>query len=118
MSDEESASDEEESELVIEAMLLQKEEKAKKARDQATISMLNTEIEGYGRPGCCLKEEECFYCKEKCDSLAGNPSKWPIKLPVDPDSPGKPKHLHVGCVLMRLKKLEEIEKVIDRQWKM
>lgn len=118
VSDEKSTSDKDESELAIEVMLIQKEERARKAREHELFSMLNSEIEGYGKPGICCEKAECFYCKEKCDPFAGNPSKWPIKLPVDPEKPGKPISLHVGCVMIRLKKLEEIERLIDKQWKM
>lgn len=46
-------------------------------------------------------DEPCYYCGKPCDSLAGNPSKWPIPL-CHTDAPGVVKWHHTGCVTERL----------------
>lgn len=45
--------------------------------------------------------EPCYYCAKLCDSLAGNPSHWPIPL-CHEDEPGRVKWHHTGCVTERL----------------
>lgn len=50
-------------------------------------------IEGHGHL--------CYYCKEPCNGLAGNPDKWPIPL-CHSDDPGVVKWHHIGCVRDRL----------------
>lgn len=45
--------------------------------------------------------ESCYYCHKACDSLAGNPSMWPVGL-SHPDDPGRMKWHHTGCVSERL----------------
>ena len=47
--------------------------------------------------------ENCYYCAKACDSLAGNPSMWPVGL-CHPDAPGRLKWHHTGCVSERLHK--------------
>ena len=54
--------------------------------------------------------ELCYYCKEPCNSLAGNPGKWPIAL-SHPDEPGVVKWHHTGCISERLIRLEKYEKI-------
>ncbi|MFI5296483.1 MAG: hypothetical protein ACHREM_00175 [Polyangiales bacterium] len=53
-------------------------------------------------------DEPCYYCKETCDSLAGNPSRWPIAL-CHEDDPGVVKWHHVGCVSDRLHRIADAE---------
>lgn len=55
------------------------------------------------------KESKCFYCDEETNSLAGNPSKWALRLPVDPKEPGRPKTVCTGCVLERLRIAESVK---------
>lgn len=59
----------------------------------------------------------CYYCEKACNSLAGNPSKWPIPL-CHADDPGKVKWHHIGCVSSRLAQLEAAlnpsEEVVER----
>ena len=50
-------------------------------------------MEGHG--------EACYYCGEECNSLAGNPGRWPIPL-THPDEPGVVKWHHIRCVSERL----------------
>lgn len=45
--------------------------------------------------------EPCYYCGEPCDSVAGDPSRWPLGFP-HADDPGVVKYQHVGCVVSRL----------------
>lgn len=47
----------------------------------------------------------CYYCKEPCNALAGNPEKWPIPL-CHRDDPGQVKWHHIGCVTERLEPAE------------
>jgi hypothetical protein len=54
-------------------------------------------------------DEPCFYCKEPCDSFAGNPGKWPIPL-CHADDPGRVKWHHVDCVTDRLRNGERAER--------
>jgi hypothetical protein len=54
------------------------------------------EVQGVG-----LSEGECAFCGEPVNSLAGNPSRWPLTF-SHPDGTGKVKHHHVGCVVTRL----------------
>lgn len=53
------------------------------------------------------EKDKCFYCNEETDSLAANPNKWALRLPVDPKEPGRPKTVCTGCVLERLRIAEE-----------
>ena len=46
-------------------------------------------------------EQPCYFCGEQCNSLAGNPSLWPIPL-CHSDEPGVVKAHHIGCVSERL----------------
>lgn len=55
------------------------------------------------------KDGICFYCNEETNSLAGNPSKWALRLPVDPKEPGRPKTVCTGCVLERLRIAESVK---------
>lgn len=43
----------------------------------------------------------CHYCGEKCNSLHGSPSMWPVPL-THRDNPGVVKWHHIGCVTERL----------------
>ncbi len=45
-------------------------------------------------------DEPCKMCGERCNSLAGDPAKWPVYLGNDL------RHTHVGCVLKKLKEME------------
>jgi hypothetical protein len=45
--------------------------------------------------------EACYYCGEKCNSLAFNPGRWPIPL-THPNEPGVVKWHHIRCVSERL----------------
>jgi hypothetical protein len=60
----------------------------------------------------------CYYCGEMTDSLAGNPSEWPVFL-CHADDPGKMKPHHSGCVSKRLRdydaKIEIKEEKVGKQ---
>jgi hypothetical protein len=77
-------------------------------------------------------DELCYYCENRCNALAGDPSQWPIPL-AHADEPGVPKWHHSGCVSGRLDEVAfwkksfgdldrkvqqeiypEIEKIIER----
>lgn len=60
---------------------------------EAVRAALSASHEGHDAP--------CYYCKEPCDSLAGNPGRWPIPL-CHRDEPGVVKWHHTGCVAERL----------------
>ncbi len=47
------------------------------------------------------QDEPCFYCGERCDGYAGNPSKWPLIF-CHPDGTGIARIHHTGCVEERL----------------
>jgi hypothetical protein len=51
--------------------------------------------------------EPCYYCGEKCNGFAGDPSKWPIPL-CHVDDPGRVKWHHIGCVDERLHQVESL----------
>ncbi len=74
----------------------------------ATIARLEAELrqEQYG-----LKQGHdalCYYCGEKCNSLAANPFVWPIPL-SHADDPGVVKWHHIGCVSDRLHSAARLE---------
>jgi hypothetical protein len=48
-------------------------------------------------------DPECWYCKESCNSFAGNPGLWPLWLPLDSSRPGHGVAAHNRCVLDRLR---------------
>jgi hypothetical protein len=50
-----------------------------------------------------METGDCFYCGEPTFLLGANPSRWPLKLPVDPGRPGVTKTVCAGCVLTRLR---------------
>lgn len=55
----------------------------------------NTDVmQGHAKP--------CYYCQEGCDSLAANPSRWPIPM-CHADDPGRVKWHHIGCVAERVR---------------
>lgn len=54
----------------------------------------------------------CFYCGKKTNSLIGNPNAWPIYLPRQ-DGVSEPHH--IGCVIDRLIRFENIEKVLENE---
>jgi hypothetical protein len=60
--------------------------------------------------GLVDKDGECYYCGEKTNSIAGNPSGWCVFL-CHSDDPGKVKHHHVGCVTQRLKEYEKLKEL-------
>lgn len=43
--------------------------------------------------------EACYFCKELCDSYAGNPSKWPSHFSKDATA----QTCHMGCLTKKLK---------------
>lgn len=66
-------------------------------------------------------DEPCYYCNEKCNNLAGNPSEWAVSL-SHRDEPGKAKWHHVGCVTKRLVEnnpdlvhIDDLEVVLDEE---
>ena len=59
-------------------------------------------------------EAPCYYCKEPCNSFAGNPSKWPIPL-CHADDPGRVKWHHIGCVAERVRDGERYRFMRDLQ---
>ncbi len=50
----------------------------------------------------------CHYCSRTTNSLAGNPSEWPLMFCHEED-PGRSKHHHVGCVTKKLRSAEAAE---------
>lgn len=56
------------------------------------------------------KNKDCFYCGKRTCKLAGNPGRWPLRLPVDRTRPGKPRTVCTDCVLARLRQLEDLKK--------
>jgi len=52
-------------------------------------------------------DEPCYYCGEYCNSLAGNPSLWPVAL-CHTDEPGVVKWHHTGCVSERLEDFKKM----------
>jgi hypothetical protein len=57
------------------------------------------------------KDGDCYYCGKKTNSLAGNPSEWPVML-CHSDDPGKVKFHHTGCVDKRLYILDKIKELM------
>lgn len=55
-------------------------------------------------------DEPCFFCGSMTDHYAANPSRWPVRLPVDPKDPGRNKTVHEGCVLWRLRAHQKLVK--------
>jgi hypothetical protein len=53
-----------------------------------------------------FQDKPCFYCGEPINNLAGNPAKWSLNFPNDPDQPGVCLPHHVGCVLERLQQID------------
>jgi hypothetical protein len=45
---------------------------AQEARDDAIRAEERAAREGHGEP--------CYYCQEPCNSVAGNPGRWPVAL--------------------------------------
>jgi len=58
-------------------------------------------------------DAQCFYCNEPCDSLAGNPGKWPIGLCIDDAAPGVTRWCHHECVMSRLRERDEARAEAD-----
>lgn len=54
----------------------------------------------------------CYYCMKPTNSLAGNPSQWPL-LFCHADDPGKVKPHHVGCVSERLKERDRLRLAVE-----
>lgn len=74
-----------------------------------TVKLLH-DSQGKDRPWCqeCHQvipqeghNEPCYYCHQPCNSLAGNPGKWPVAL-THKDEPGVVKWHHTSCVTRRL----------------
>lgn len=53
-------------------------------------------------------DEPCYYCKGRCDNLAGSPGEWAVAL-CHSDDPGVVKWHHTKCVSERLERLERLE---------
>jgi hypothetical protein len=71
---------------------------------EEAMAALGSPIEGHKSP--------CYYCKEPCDALAGNPGLWPIPL-CHADEPGVVKWHHIGCVSDRLREYDRIVREVD-----
>ena len=52
----------------------------------------------------------CFACGKQCDSLAGDPSRWPVHLGNDHDA-------HIGCVNQAFRNLQAIGEVLSKHGK-
>jgi hypothetical protein len=86
--------------------------KNKKQSIKETIADAVKEVESwpaYKRMFCCpesngtfthvkLKDEKCYICKEKINSLAANPLKWGIALPYV-NGNGRKRTYCMGCVI-------------------
>jgi hypothetical protein len=59
--------------------------------------------DGHNRP--------CYYCGKLCNNFAGDPGEWSVGFP-EKDELGKIKYHHMGCLLKRLKLLEEAYDII------
>lgn len=57
-------------------------------------SDLDAIAEDARKPG---HQRPCYICSHPCDALAGNPSKWPVLLPVVNGNGISFAH-HMGCV--------------------
>jgi hypothetical protein len=55
--------------------------------------------------------EKCNLCAESCDSLAGNPSRWPTFLPFHGGN-GKLGAYHIGCVSTAIASLTQHQKAL------
>jgi hypothetical protein len=58
-------------------------------------------------------DEPCYYCGELCNSLIGNPGKWPIAL-CHSDDPGKVKWHHASCISKRLRQRDVFESALQK----
>lgn len=58
--------------------------------------------------------ESCFYCNKKCNVVAGSPSDWPMRLPVDPKKPGVVQVVCTGCILERVFECDNLKKEIKK----
>ena len=56
--------------------------------------------------------EPCYYCGEPCNSLAGDPGKWPVGL-CHSDEPGVVKYHHEACVNDRLESVARLTERCD-----
>lgn len=61
----------------------------------------------YSIKNIVMRDGICYYCNKKVNSIAGNPSEWPVFLPHS-DEPGVPKPHHIGCVMLRLNKIDGV----------
>ena len=60
-----------------------------------------------------IDDGECPFCKERTNSLAGNPGKWPLTFTL-PDGTGKTHKFHTECVCERLyRRTSEHDKEMD-----
>lgn len=67
--------------------------------DETIINGMSQDGRGHGDP--------CWYCAERCDSVAANPGLWPLLLPLDNARPGYCVPVHTNCVLDRLNRADE-----------
>lgn len=59
-------------------------------------------------------KEPCYYCGEPCNSLAGDPGKWPVAL-CHSDEPGVMKWHHSHCVSIRLAQASKLSTDLMRR---
>lgn len=57
-----------------------------------------------------MNRQKCYYCNNETSIFSGDPGKWPLKLPVDPKSPGSCKVVCTDCVIVRIKFAEHSSK--------
>lgn len=58
-----------------------------------------------------MPDSICSYCDKPTNSLAANPSLWPVVF-CDPGSGGKPSAHHAGCVHERMAEVERLRAAI------
>lgn len=57
-----------------------------------------------------IRDGPCAICGEETNSLAGQPSQWPLHfVPIDTDEPGKVEPHHVACVSEQLMERRELQ---------
>jgi|SRR5271157_1406718 len=57
-------------------------------------------------------DEACYVCHEKTESLAANPTRWPVYLPFIGGN-GKTRAYHTQCVVLGLQLAEDVRKADD-----
>jgi len=62
-----------------------------------------------------LEDGVCYYCGKNTNSIAGNPSEWPLMF-CHVDQPGVAQYHHISCVTKRLDLLLHLQKQLPREF--